>query len=67
MFSFGHDIGIDLGTATVLAYVKGKGIVLREPSVVAVDNLTRRSTSSWSRSKKNASVERQETLLQQDH
>lgn len=40
MFSFGHDIGIDLGTATVLAYIKGKGIVLREPSVVAVDNLT---------------------------
>ncbi len=40
MFSFGQDIGIDLGTATVLAYVKGKGIVLREPSVVAVDNLT---------------------------
>lgn len=40
MFYFGHDIGIDLGTATVLAFVKGKGIVLREPSVVAVDNLT---------------------------
>ena len=40
MLSFGHDIGIDLGTATVLAFVKGKGIVLREPSVVAVDNLT---------------------------
>ena len=40
MFSFGHDIGIDLGTATVLAYVKGKGVVLREPSVVAVNNLT---------------------------
>ena len=34
---FGSDIGIDLGTATVLIYVKGKGIVLREPSVVAVD------------------------------
>ena len=34
---FGTDIGIDLGTATVLIYVKGKGIVLREPSVVAVD------------------------------
>ncbi len=31
------DIGIDLGTATVLVYVKGKGIVLKEPSVVAVD------------------------------
>lgn len=40
MFSFGHDIGIDLGTATVLAFVKGKGITLREPSVVAVDNLS---------------------------
>lgn len=36
----GQDIGIDLGTATVIAYVKGKGIVLREPSVVAVNNLT---------------------------
>ena len=40
MFSFGQDIGIDLGTATVLAFVKGKGIVLREPSVVAVDKQT---------------------------
>ena len=40
MFSFGQDIAIDLGTATVIAYVKGKGIVLREPSVVAVNNVT---------------------------
>ena len=40
MFGFGQDIGIDLGTATVIAYVKGRGIVLREPSVVAVDNNT---------------------------
>ena len=39
-FGFGQDIGIDLGTATVIAYVKGKGIVLREPSVVAVDSQT---------------------------
>ncbi len=37
---FGQDIGIDLGTATVIAYVKGKGIILREPSVVAVNNVT---------------------------
>ena len=37
---FGQDIGLDLGTATVIAYVKGKGIVLREPAVVAVNNLT---------------------------
>ena len=35
--SMTKDIGIDLGTASVLVYVKGKGIVLREPSVVAVD------------------------------
>jgi len=34
---FSRDIGIDLGTATVLVYVEGKGIVLNEPSVVAVD------------------------------
>ena len=31
------DIGIDLGTASVLVYIKGKGIVLKEPSVVAFD------------------------------
>ncbi len=37
---FGRDIGIDLGTASVLVYVKGKGIVLREPSVVAMDKNT---------------------------
>ena len=35
---FSRDIGIDLGTATVLVYVEGRGIVLNEPSVVAVDN-----------------------------
>ena len=34
---FNRDIGIDLGTANTLVYVKGKGIVMREPSVVAVD------------------------------
>ncbi|MCR5447563.1 MAG: rod shape-determining protein [Schwartzia sp.] len=37
MFGMNMDIGIDLGTANVLVYVKNKGIVLREPSVVAVD------------------------------
>ena len=41
MFNFGQDIGIDLGTATVIAYIKGKGVVLREPSVVAVDSNTK--------------------------
>lgn len=38
MFGFGgQDIGIDLGTASVLVFIKGKGIVLQEPSVVAID------------------------------
>lgn len=37
---FSPDIGIDLGTASVLVYVKGKGIVLQEPSVVAIDTST---------------------------
>ena len=35
-----HDLGIDLGTANVLIYVEGKGVVVREPSVVAVDKNT---------------------------
>ncbi len=37
MLLFSQDIGIDLGTANTLVFVKGKGIVIREPSVVAVD------------------------------
>ena len=37
---FSHDLGVDLGTANVLIYVDGKGIVVREPSVVAVDKNT---------------------------
>ena len=36
-FGLAHDIGIDLGTATILVYIKGQGIVLNEPSVVAKD------------------------------
>lgn len=40
MFWFGNDIGVDLGTASVLVFVKGKGIVLKEPSVVAMDKDT---------------------------
>ncbi|RSK28907.1 rod shape-determining protein [Bacillus sp. HMF5848] len=39
---YARDIGIDLGTANVLIHVKGKGIVLNEPSVVAIDNHTGR-------------------------
>jgi len=39
---FSNDIGIDLGTANTLVYVKDKGVVLREPSVVALDTNTRK-------------------------
>ena len=39
---FSNDIGVDLGTSNVLIYVDGKGIVIREPSVVAVDKNTGR-------------------------
>ena len=35
---FSNDIGIDLGTATTIIYVNGKGIVLKEPSIVALDS-----------------------------
>lgn len=35
-----NDIGIDLGTASILVYIKGRGVVLKEPSVVAVDRNT---------------------------
>ena len=35
---FASEVGIDLGTANVLVYIKGKGIVLNEPSVVAINN-----------------------------
>lgn len=41
MPSMSQDIGIDLGTANTLVYVRGKGIVLREPSIVAVNQLTK--------------------------
>ncbi len=37
---FSSDIGVDLGTSTVLVYVKGRGVVLNEPSVVAIDHHT---------------------------
>ena len=40
---FNRDIGIDVGTANTLVYMKGKGIVMREPSVVAVDKKTKPS------------------------
>ena len=60
---FARDIGIDLGTANVLIHVKGKGIVLNEPSVVAIDKNTNRvlavgeeaSTNGWTYARKHCS------------
>ncbi len=39
--SFSHDVGIDLGTANTLVYVKGRGVVINEPSVVAINKKTK--------------------------
>ena len=36
----GTDVGIDLGTASILVYIKGMGVVLKEPSVVAFGRYT---------------------------
>ena len=44
---FSADMGIDLGTANTLVYVKGRGIVLNEPSVVALPTQTRQASRSW--------------------
>ena len=40
MSLFSKEIGIDLGTANTLVYLKSKGVILREPSVVAINNNT---------------------------
>ena len=45
MSLFGRDIGIDLGTANTLIYERNKGIILREPSVVAMESKTRKVCS----------------------
>ncbi|MBI1982088.1 MAG: rod shape-determining protein, partial [Candidatus Levybacteria bacterium] len=49
---FSHDIGIDLGTANTLVWVRGKGIVIREPSVVALHKKTKRVVAIGSEAKK---------------
>ena len=50
-FSSNKDMGIDLGTANTLVYVKGKGIVLSEPSVVAINSVTRKTLAIGSEAK----------------
>jgi rod shape-determining protein MreB len=43
MFGLVDDLGIDLGTANIVVYARGRGIVLREPSVVAIDKATKKT------------------------
>ncbi len=53
LFSFfSYDIGIDLGTANTLVFVKGKGVVIREPSVVAMHKKTKKVIAIGSEAKK---------------
>ncbi|PIZ98155.1 MAG: rod shape-determining protein [Candidatus Levybacteria bacterium CG_4_10_14_0_2_um_filter_35_8] len=49
---FSHDIGIDLGTANTLIWVKGKGIVIREPSVVALHKKSKKMVAIGTEAKK---------------
>lgn len=49
---FSHDLGIDLGTANTLVYVKGKGIAIREPSIVARHNKTKKVIAIGTEAKK---------------
>jgi len=42
MLGFGERLGIDLGTANIVVYARGRGVVVREPSVVAIDKASRR-------------------------
>ena len=52
LFGLGSkDIGIDLGTANVLVTLKWKGIVLNEPSVVAIDRKAQRILATWHEAK----------------
>ena len=48
---FAKDIGIDLGTANVLLYIKDQGIVLNEPSIVAIDSDTKKILAVGSQAK----------------
>lgn len=49
---FSHDVGIDLGTANTLVWVRGKGIVIREPSVVAIHKKTKKIIAIGTEAKK---------------
>ncbi len=49
---FSHDLGIDLGTANTLVMVRGRGIVIDEPSVVAIDKVSKKILAIGSEAKR---------------
>ena len=49
---FSHDIGIDLGTANTLVTVRGRGVIIDEPSVVAIDKVTKKILAIGSEAKR---------------
>ncbi|MCL5433112.1 MAG: rod shape-determining protein, partial [Patescibacteria group bacterium] len=49
---FSHDVGIDLGTANTLVWVKEKGVVIREPSIVTIHKKTKKVIAIGSEAKK---------------
>ena len=65
---FSNDLAIDLGTANTLVYVKGRGIVLNEPSVVAVRKGHQGETGYWQSEKRQRQcwAERQRISWQPD-
>ena len=50
--AFTKDMGIDLGTANTLVFIKGKGIIIREPSVVAIDKFSKQVLAVGEEAKK---------------
>lgn len=54
LFTFGATLGIDLGTANTLVYARNRGLLINEPSVVAIDKSTNNVLEIGTEAKKNA-------------
>ena len=63
MMALSKEIGIDLGTANILIYVKGEGIVVNEPSVVAIDDETKKPLAVGQEAKDSQHIIHLVTLL----
>ena len=66
-FNFGvKDLGIDLGTANILVYVREEGVVMQEPSVVAVDTVTKEILAVGEEAKRMIEETQQQKQLQKE-